>query len=403
MFLSELENFINRHIVDRDFSICDADIKTYYENLSLEIKGKSFLVIGGAGTIGSSYVRSIVPFGPARITIVDYNENGLTEVIRDLRSTPGLDVPKDIITYAFDFGSLLLAKLFEKDKFDTIACFAAHKHVRSEKDVLAIEAMVTNNLFNTKQLLDYALKNKPDHFFAVSTDKAANPVNVMGCTKKFMENLLLAYSSKLNITTARFANVAFSNGSLLDGFNKRFANGQPFTAPKDIKRYFVTPTESGHICMLASLLGQPSDIFFPKLNDAGMKTFAEIADAYLFELGYKPDHSNSEEEAKIMSANWKPTDTTYPVYYFNSDTSGEKSYEEFFTHDEELDLSAFKSLGIIKNAEKPSIDVINKQLEDLQKLFKASNLSKESIVSFLKDCIPGFEHIETGKNLDSKM
>src|SRR5687767_8142174 len=205
--------------------------------------------------------------------------------------------------------------------------------------------MVTNNLFNTRQLLDLATEFKLEHFFAVSTDKAANPVNVMGCTKKFMENLLLAYSSKLNITTARFANVAFSNGSLLDGFNKRFANGQPLTAPKDIKRYFVTPAESGHICMLASLLGQSSDIFFPKLNEVGMKSFAEIADAYLFELGYKPDHSNSEEEAKEKSSRWKPTDMTYPVYYFDSDTSGEKSYEEFYTEDEELDLSAFKSLG----------------------------------------------------------
>ena len=403
MFLSELEDFINKNIVERDFSICDADIRTYYENLSLEIKGKSFLVIGGAGTIGSAYIRSIVPFGPARITIVDYNENGLTEIIRDLRSTPGLDVPKDIITYAFDFGSPLLGKLFEKEKFDTIACFAAHKHVRSEKDVLAIQAMVTNNLFNTKRLLDYAVEYQPDHFFAVSTDKAANPVNVMGCTKKFMENLLLAYSSKLNITTARFANVAFSNGSLLDGFNKRFASGQPLTAPKDIKRYFVTPAESGHICMLASLLGQSSDIFFPKLNDEGMKSFAEIADAYLFELGYKPDHSSSEEEAKQKSAKWKPTDPTYPVYYFDSDTSGEKSFEEFYTEDEELDLSAFKALGIIKNSERPSIEEVNKQLDELQALFATQNLSKEKIVGFLKECIPGFEHIETGKNLDSKM
>jgi len=334
---------------------------------------------------------------------VDYNENGLTEIIRDLRSTPEIELPRDIITYPFDFGSPLMAKLLEKQHFDTIACFAAHKHVRSEKDILAVEAMINNNLFNTKRLFGLSISHQPDHVFAVSTDKAANPVNVMGCTKKLMEKLVLAYSNEVNCTTARFANVAFSNGSLLDGFNKRIANGQPLSAPVDIKRYFVTPSESGEICMIASLLGESADIFFPKLEEAGMKSFSEIADEYLSHLGLAPDHSNSEEEAKEKSLHWKPGNKSYPVYYFNSDTTGEKPYEEFYGPNEVLDLNSFSSLGVIKNHEKISINEVDQYLQGLQKLFEKKNITKEEIVAFLKNCIPDFEHMETGKNLDSKM
>ena len=403
MFQPDLEDFIKRNIVDREQSLCQQDIANNLDKLNNQIRGKSFLVIGGAGTIGSSYIKAILPFHPRSITIVDYNENGLTEIIRDLRSTPDLELPHDLITYPFDFGSPLMAKLLEKQHYDTIACFAAHKHVRSEKDILAVEAMINNNLFNTKRLFELSLDHKPGHVFAVSTDKAANPVNVMGCTKKLMEKLILAYSDELNCTTARFANVAFSNGSLLDGFNKRMANGQPLTAPVDVKRYFVTPAESGEICMIASLLGESSDIFFPKLEEAGMKSFSEIADVYLAHLGLTPDHSNSEEEAKEKSSRWTTAHKNYPVYYFNSDTTGEKPYEEFYTENEVLDLKSFRALGIIKNQEKTSIKDVEQYLSGLKDLFGNKNITKEEIVAFLKNCIPDFDHMETGKNLDSKM
>jgi FlaA1/EpsC-like NDP-sugar epimerase len=403
MYLSTLEDFINKHIVNRPRSLFNEDIASNQNALSKQIKNKSFLVIGGAGTIGSSYIKSILPFLPKKITIIDYNENGLAEIIRDLRSTPDLLLPQEIITYPFDFGSPLLEKLLEKEHFDVIACFAAHKHVRSEKDILAVESMFNNNVFNTKRLLDLVINHQPEHVFAVSTDKAANPVNIMGGSKKLMENIIMAYSSYVNVTTARFANVAFSNGSLLYGFNNRIVNGQPLSAPNDILRYFVTPAESGQICMLASLLGESSEIFFPKLAKSEMKSFSEIADSFLSELGYKPDYCSSEQEAKEKASHWTPDNKYYPVYYFKSDTTGEKSYEEFYTENEKLDLNKFNALGIIKNSKTPSLEEVNIQVEELKQAFAQKNSVKEDIVNLLKKYIPDFGHVETGKNLDSKM
>jgi len=398
-----VQQFIKKAIVNRDEMLCSLDIEQHQEELKNKIYQKAFLVIGGAGTIGAAYIKSILPFEPGSITVIDYNENGLTELIRDLRSTPHLKVPPSFITYPFDFGSPLLAKLLDAHSFDVIASFAAHKHVRSEKDILAVEAMIQNNVFNTWNLLNLAKEHQINSVFAVSTDKASNPVNVMGGSKKIMENILLAFSDQLKITTARFANVAFSNGSLLDGFIHRMALGQPLTAPSDVKRYFVTPSESGAICMLASLLGESSDIFFPKLEEGSMKTFSEIADQFLFELGLTPATCTSENEAKEKAAKRSADDKTYPVYYFESDTTGEKSFEEFYTQEEKLDLDTFKSLGIIKDSNIPSLKIIHDQLEILKDLFSRKGTTKEVVILLMKDIIPEFTHQEKGKNLDSKM
>jgi FlaA1/EpsC-like NDP-sugar epimerase len=294
-----------------------------------KINKKSVLVIGGAGTIGSSFIKAILPFQPGKLTVVDYSENGLTELTRDLRSSYNTYIPKNYITYPFDFGSEIFEKLYKSSQFNIVACFAAHKHVRSEKDHLAIEAMIRNNVFNTQKLLELAIKTPPEHFFSVSTDKAANPVNVMGASKKLMERVLMSYTHDLKITTARFANVAFSNGSLLFGFNHRIAKRQPLSAPSDVKRYFVSPIESGELCMLACLLGENRDIFFPKLGEHQMMTFSDIAEKYLYEIGLEPDYSESEEEARKKSLKWTPENKKYPVYFFKTDTSGEKQYEEF--------------------------------------------------------------------------
>ena len=403
MFQPDLEAFIAQHITDREESLCRPDIEKFNGLLRENIEGKSMLVIGGAGSIGSAFIKAVLSFAPGKLTIVDHNENGLTELIRDLRSTPGLSLPDEIITYPFDFGSPLLEKLFEKNRFDIIASFAAHKHVRSEKDVIAIEAMMTNNLFNTHKLFELASKHSPEHIFAVSTDKAANPVNVMGCTKKLMEDLILAYSTKLNATTARFANVAFSNGSLPDGFIKRMNSGQPITAPTDVKRYFVSPAESGDICMIACMLGNPGEIFFPKLIEEEMKSFADIADAFLKTQGYEPDVCRTEEEARNKAAKWVRGNKQYPVYYFKSDTTGEKPYEEFFTAEELPDITSFQCLGIIRNSDHPSVGEINERISQLQAAFSEPDLSKEKIIGLLKEMVPGFDHLETGKYLDSKM
>jgi FlaA1/EpsC-like NDP-sugar epimerase len=397
-----INNFIKTHITQRPVSYFLKDIAANKDKLSAEIKGKNVLVIGGAGTIGSSFVKAILPFEPASLIVVDYSENGLTELTRDLRSQD-IYVPAEYITYPFDFGSDVFAKMFRSRDFDIVACFAAHKHVRSEKDHLAIEAMINNNVFNTKRLIDLALASNPKHLFSVSTDKAANPVNVMGASKKLMEQVLLAYSTELKISTARFANVAFSNGSLLAGFIERMMKRQPLSAPNDVRRYFVSPEESGQLCMLACLLGQSSDIFFPKLSEDQMMTFSTIAELFLQEIGLEPEYCASEVEAKTKAAAWQPTDTTYPVYFFATDTSGEKSYEEFFTKTDTVDMDTFEALGVVKGSTIPSITDVNATMHDFRSLLDSADVNKAAVVQLLTQYLPDFNHIETGKSLDQKM
>lgn len=398
----KLDEFIKKHITKRPMSYFLNDIESNINKLSSEIKGKRILVIGGAGTIGSSFVKAILPFEPESLVVVDYSENGLTELTRDLRSQD-IFMPSEYITYPFDFGGDVFAKMFKKRDFDVVACFAAHKHVRSEKDHLAIEAMVNNNVFNTKKLIDLALQSKPKHFFSVSTDKAANPVNVMGGSKKLMEKVLMAYSDELKICTARFANVAFSNGSLLAGFIERMMKRQPLSSPNDVKRYFVSPEESGQLCMLACLLGDSSDIFFPKLDESQMMTFSDIAERFLEELGLEAEKCASEKEAKEKAAIWDSSSKTYPVYFFTTDTSGEKSFEEFYTKNDTVDLTSYTALGVVKGSEVPAKEDISKTLEEFTELFNSENLDKAKVVSMISKYLPDFNHIETGKSLDQKM
>ncbi len=396
-------SFIKTHITKRPQSFFSNDIQNNKEELTEKIKGKSVLVIGGAGTIGSSFVKAIVPFQPGKLTIVDYSENGLTELTRDLRSAYNEYIPKEYITYPFDFGGEIFKKLFLANRYDIVACFAAHKHVRSEKDHLAIEAMIKNNVFNTKALLDLALLNPPNHFFSVSTDKAANPVNVMGASKKLMEKVLMSYAEDLKICTARFANVAFSNGSLLYGFNNRLMKQQPLSSPSDIKRYFVSPIESGQLCMLACLLGKTKNIFFPKLGEHQMMTFSSIAEKYLFELGLEPEYCSSEEEARQKALTWTKHNKKYPVFFFKSDTSGEKHYEEFFTNSDTVIMDKFEALGVVNNAEIPNHKEINLLLNEFHSLFEDGTINKTDIIHLLNKYLPDFNHIETGKSLDQKM
>ena len=397
----DINNFIKANITLRSDSFFLEDININRVKLSYEIKGKNVLVIGGAGTIGSSFIKAILPFEPSSLVVVDYSENGLTELTRDLRSK-NIYVPKEYITYPFDFGSDVFAKMFRSRSFDIVACFAAHKHVRSEKDHFAIEAMVNNNVFNTKKLIELALENKPKHFFSVSTDKAANPVNVMGASKKLMEKVLMAYADDLKICTARFANVAFSNGSLLAGFIERMMKRQPLSSPSDVKRYFVSPEESGQLCMLACLLGESSDIFFPKLHEEQMMTFATIAERFLEELGYSAHHCSSEQEAKSMAESWTTEQSSYPVYFFKTDTNGEKQYEEFYTDDDELDMETFYALGVVKNAEKPTMHSVWSLIDQFKNLFE-KEIKKSDVIHLINDHLSDFSHIETGKSLDNKM
>ena len=414
-----LESFIAVHITHRSESLFAGDLKRNHDILSREISGKSVLVIGGAGTIGSSYIKVLLRYEPARLIVVDISENGLTELTRDLRSSNQLKVPPVFKTYPVNFGDPVFERILTGEgPFEIVANFAAHKHVRSEKDEYSITALLENNVIKAERLLNSLNSlnslNVLRHFFCVSTDKAANPVNIMGASKKVMEEVIMAYSTLFPITTARFANVAFSQGSLPDGFMKRMAKRQPLSAPSDVKRYFVSPEESGEICLLACILGKSGDIFFPRLAEPQMLTFSEIAIAFLKEQGYEPVICASEHEARSFFENrdtnllpphasrLTPHDP-YPVYFFTSDTSGEKAYEEFYTQGEDVDLNTYESLGIVKNAPRKPVAEIRQVIALLEETLRQPGITKAEIVKVLTRLIPGFDHIETGKNLDSKM
>ena len=397
-------NFIKTHITKRKDSLFKDDIIDNRNSLISSISGKSILVIGGAGTIGSSYIKAVLKFHPKKLFVIDTNENGLTELTRDLRSSSDIVMPEKFVTYPMNFGDPVFAKMFKNEgPFHIVANFAAHKHVRSEKDKYSVEAMIENNVIKAKSLLDLLVDFPPKKFFCVSTDKATNPVNVMGASKKLMEDLIMSYSEIIPITTARFANVAFSNGSLLFGYKERLAKGQPLSCPSDIKRFFVSPEESGQICMLACILGQSGNIFFPKLEESQMEYFKNITDRYIEALGYKLDLCSTEKEAKEKANNLSAESDAYPVYYFSTDTSGEKLYEEFYSDKDKVDLETFSSLGVIKNATiKPRAHVVD-AIGMIEELLSRPEYDKNDIVKLINKFIPDFSHIETGKSLDDKM
>lgn len=398
-----LSDFVKNKVIQRQNSLFLSDIMHKETQLRREIKDKSVLVIGGAGSIGSSFIKAILKFGPRTLVVIDINENGLAELTRDLRSSGDVKVPEAYLTYPIDFADSIFEDIFrEHNGFDIVANFSAHKHVRSEKDKYSVEALLKNNVIKAKKLLDLLKEFPPQHFFCVSTDKAANPVNVMGASKRIMEDLIMAYRPYFKVTTARFANVAFSNGSLPDSFFDRIMKQQPLVAPKDVKRFFVSMEESGQICMLACILGNNGEIFFPKLSEETMKTFSSICDDFLDEMGYKKQECATDEEAKEFALKNLPGDT-YPVVYFNSDTTGEKDYEEFVVEGESTDLDRFDSLGVITETTHRDMDEINTLITNLEGIFRNSSFTKAQIVSILKDFLPNFEHEEKNKNLDQKM
>jgi FlaA1/EpsC-like NDP-sugar epimerase len=413
-----LDEFISTSVTGRKISLLAEDFRQYDSQLNQRINGKKVLVIGGAGTIGSSYIKAILKFNISKLVVVDINENGLTELVRDLRSSVDYQIPDEFITYPVNFGDRVFEKIFRAHgPFEIVANFAAHKHVRSEKDVFSIEAMIENNVLKARRLLDLLLQYPPEHFFCVSTDKAANPVNIMGASKKLMEELIMAYSDRLPIKTARFANVAFSNGSLPLGFLDRLQKRQPWSCPLGIRRFFVSPQESGELCLLASILGESGDIFYPKLDEEkDMIPFDRIALDLMKALGLSPDICLTEDEARQKAAlllnhndetrhceERSDEAKTYPIFFFGSDTSGEKSYEEFFTADELRDETSFVNLGVVKNSKKRQSTEMIAITEQLSALFASPSITKADIVAILKQFLPNFEHIETGRGLDSKM
>lgn len=400
----DLSKFISEYVTKRPVSMFYDDIQNNKEELTRKIKDKTVLVIGGAGSIGSSYIKAILPFKPQTLVVVDINENGLAELTRDLRSTRGMFVPEDYIPYPMDFASATFEKMFRaRGGFDIVANFSAHKHVRSEKDIFSIEALIKNNVLHAKKLLDLLVEFPPEEYFCVSTDKAANPVNIMGASKRIMEDVIFAYSDKFPVKTARFANVAFSNGSLPAGCLARLQKLQPISAPSDVKRYFVSPEESGQICMLSCMLGNNREIFFPKLEEEQMMTFDVIATELIKAHGYEVLHCESDEEAIDKAEDLRNGSTKYPVHYSGSNTSGEKSFEEFFTDEESVDMDRLKALGIVTGKELVAWDKVSVLFEELEVAFQSENVSKEKVVAIIAAYLPNFEHIEKGKSLDSKM
>lgn len=399
----DLNSFIGTYVTKRSRSMFLDDIGANKEVLSRKIGGKSVLVIGGAGSIGSSFIKALLPFKPKSLVVVDINENALAELTRDLRSTNGMYVPEDYVPYPMDFASPVFEKMFRsRGGFDIVGNFSAHKHVRSEKDIYSIEALIQNNVLHAKFLLDLLAELPPEEYFCVSTDKAANPVNIMGASKRIMEDVIFTYSDKFPVKTARFANVAFSNGSLPAGFLARLQKLQPLSAPSDVRRYFVSPEESGQICMLSCMVGKNREIFFPKLEEEQMMTFDKIATAFLEENGFEVYECESDDEAIRKAEDLRKGSKKYPVYYSGSNTSGEKDYEEFYTETEMVDTSRLKALGIVTGKEIPDKEKVMTLFAKLKDAFDRET-SKEEIVSIMKEYMPNFEHIETGKTLDSKM
>ncbi len=399
-----IDQFISQFVTKRPSSMFFPDIEVNRDTLSQKINGKSVLVIGGAGSIGSSFIKAVLPFKPASLVVVDTNENALAELTRDLRSTKGMYVPEDYIPYPMDFASPVFKKMFRSRRgFNIVGNFSAHKHVRSEKDIYSIEALLQNNVIHAKLLLDLLSEYPPEEYFCVSTDKAANPVNIMGASKRIMEDVIFSYSDKFPVKTARFANVAFSNGSLPAGFLARIQKLQPLGAPSDVKRYFVSPEESGQICLLSCILGENRAIFFPKLEEAQMMTFDGIAKELLKAYGYDVLECNSDAEAIDKAEGLKDGSKLYPVHFSVSDTSGEKSFEEFVTDTETADYDRFNSLGVITEKPIPNKSRVEKLFFDLNTEFEKQEASKENVVRIMKEYLPNFEHIETGKSLDSKM
>ena len=402
-----LDKFIADSVTFRQRSMFEPDIQANAETLSQEIKGKKVCVIGGAGSIGSSFIKAVLRFEPKSVVVVDLNENGLAELVRDVRSTEGLYVPEEFRCYTLNFADPIFERIFREEKgFDIVANFSAHKHVRSEKDRYSVQALIENNDIKAKKLMDLLCEFPPRHFFCVSTDKAANPVNIMGASKRIMEDLVMAYNQHFKVTTARFANVAFSNGSLPDGWIHRLQKRQPLAAPSDVKRYFVSPEESGQICMLACILGRPGEVFFPKLGEDQMLTFSSICDRFVEANGLEKDPCATDAEARYKAAmfndneNGKPK---YPTVYFTSDTTGEKAYEEFYVPGEKVDMQRFMALGVVEQTTRHPMSEVNVFFDKLEAIFHEDDFTKAQVVEAIKEFIPNFEHEEKGKNLDQKM
>jgi len=390
-------------LIGRTTHLFDSDITKLSTELSTVVSGSRFLVIGGAGSIGQAVTKELFKRSPKVLHVVDISENNMVELVRDVRSIIGY-IDGDFRTFSIDCGGKEFEALMASEgPYDYVFNLSALKHVRSEKDPFTLMRMLSVNIFNTIKTFRLARDNGAKKYFCVSTDKAANPVNMMGASKRIMEMFLMRESETMPISMARFANVAFSDGSLLHGFNQRFAKRQPFSAPNDVRRYFVTPQESGELCLMSGLLGENREILFPKLSEhLHLITFSDIAERYLRQMGYEPFRCASEEEARDRAAELIAK-KQWPCYFFSSDTTGEKDFEEFFTDKEDLDMNRFDGVGVIKNQPIYDGQKLDNFSSSVQALREKGNWDKQAILDLFFDLLPEFAHKETGKYLDQRM
>ena len=390
-------------LLGRKEPLFSSDITQLHHDLISMTKNSRFLVIGGAGSIGQAVTKEIFKRKPLKLHVVDISENNMVELVRDIRSTLGY-TEGDFKTFAIDCGSLEFEALASSEgPYDYVFNLSALKHVRSEKDPFTLMRMLNVNILNTINTFKLARDHGAKKYFCVSTDKAANPVNMMGASKRIMELFLMRESVTMPISMARFANVAFSDGSLLYGFNQRFSKRQPFSAPNDVRRYFITPQESGELCLMSGLLGKNREIFFPKLSEhLHLTTFSDIAERYLCQMGYEPFHCASEEEARDRAAELI-VKKQWPCYFFSTDTTGEKDFEEFFTDKEDLDMSRFDGVGVIKNQLIHDSQKLDDFLSGVQALREKGSWNKQAILDQFFELLPEFAHKETGKYLDQRM
>ena len=393
--------FLN--LIGRKSELFDDDIKKNEKKIKEIVTDSSFMVIGGAGSIGSAVVKEIFKRNPKKLHVVDINENNLTELVRDIRSQFGY-IKGEFKTFALDVGSLEYDAFIQADgKYDYVLNLSALKHVRSEEDPYTLMRLINVNILNTDKTIKQSIKNNTKKYFCVSTDKATNPVNLMGASKSIMEMYLISRSSNINVSTARFANVAFSDGSLLYGFDNRIKKRQPIAAPNDVKRYFLTPQESGELCLLSCIFGENRDIFFPKLNKSeDLLSFSDLAIKYLHEKGYEAYICKTEDEAREL-VKTLPAQKKWPCFFTNSNTTGEKETEEFFTENEEVDMNMFINLGIIKNNLENHNKVLNDFESAINKLKSNMMWDKKSIINEFNKLIPNFKYYDKKKYLDGKM
>lgn len=400
---AKLLHTITQRITGRQENLFQQDVEQHRTTLSERVQGKSAMVIGGAGSIGSYFIKELIKFGLRRLYVIDTNENALAELVREIRS--GTDAPElEIHTYPLSFANPIFERIYtENGPFEIVANFAAHKHVRSEKDEYAMQAMFENNFLHIHQLLEVLARHQPEHFFCVSTDKATNPVSIMGATKRLMEEMVFAYQDQFKITTARFANVAFSNGSLLDSYIHRFEKQQPLVCPSDVTRYFVSLEEAGTFCLLACLLGKSGDTFLPHLSpQTDLIPFRNTLEAFLGELGITMDICETEEEAKAKAHQYDSEQSAgYPVLLVTTDTSGEKLYEEFYSEEEVVDWQIFREIGVLKHPGGKQLN-LSELLQEARKLVEKP-FTQRDLVQFLSRHIPEFSYADKGKSLDQKM